>query len=199
MECTGMVDVKTYECFPTLIHEVKMDIETYDKINMKMYVQRNYITDGSINDDLHTMSYFKPLSLKVLAYSEKILRHSGYEFDKLEITNMWGNLLNKGGDHSPHTHSNNILSGVYYLKSGSPIQFFDPRPQANVMIPKKKTDTKYNSNMIQLDSTVDTALFFPSWLMHWVPPTPNERISVAWNVLARGHYGNPKTLQNAYI
>ena len=36
MECAGMVDVKTYECFPTLIHEVKMDIETYDKINMKM-------------------------------------------------------------------------------------------------------------------------------------------------------------------
>ena len=35
MECAGMVDVKTYECFPTLIHEIKMDIETYDKINMK--------------------------------------------------------------------------------------------------------------------------------------------------------------------
>ena len=184
----------TFKCFPTLIHEVKMNIGSHDKTNMRTYIER----DGR-NDDLHTMSYFKSLSSKVLEHSEKILKDYGYEFEKLEITNMWGNLLNEGADHSPHTHSNNILSGVYYLKSGSPIQFFDPRPQANVMIPKKKTNTKYNSNMVQLDSTVDTALFFPSWLMHWVPPTPNERISVAWNVLARGHYGNPKTLQNAYI
>ena len=26
-----MVDVKTYKCFPTSIHEVKFNIETYDK------------------------------------------------------------------------------------------------------------------------------------------------------------------------
>ena len=194
MECISMVDVKTHECFPTLIHEVKMDIGSYDKTNMRGYIE----LDGR-NDDLHTMSYFKSLSSKVLDCSEKILKDYGYEFEKLEITSMWGNLLHEGADHSPHTHSNNILSGVYYLKSGSPIQFFDPRPQASVMIPKKKTNTKYNCNIIQLDSTVDTALFFPSWLMHWVPPTPNERISVSWNVLIRGHYGDPKTLQNAYI
>ena len=184
----------TFKCFPTLIHEVKMNIGSYDKTNMRGYIE----LDGR-NDDLHTMSYFKSLSSKVLEYSEKILKDYGYEFEKLEITSMWGNLLHEGADHSPHTHSNNILSGVYYLKSGSPIQFFDPRPQANVMMPRKKTNTKYNSNMVQLDSTVDTALFFPSWLMHWVPPTPNERISVSWNVLIRGHYGDPKTLQNAYI
>jgi len=189
-----MVDVKTHECFPTLIHEVKMNIGSHDKTNMRTYIER----DGR-SDDLHTMSYFKSLSSKVLECSEKILKDYGHEFEKLEITSMWGNLLHEGADHSPHTHSNNILSGVYYLKSGSPIQFFDPRPQANVMIPKKKTNTKYNCNVIQLDSTVDTALFFPSWLMHWVPPTPNERISVSWNVLIRGHYGDPNTLQNAYI
>ena len=189
-----MVDVKTHECFPTLIHEVKMNIGSHDKTNMRAYIER----DGR-SDDLHTLSYFKSLSSKVLECSEKILKDYGHEFEKLEITSMWGNLLHEGADHSPHTHSNNILSGVYYLKSGSPIQFFDPRPQANVMIPKKKTNTKYNCNVIQLDSTVDIALFFPSWLMHWVPPTPNERISVSWNVLIRGHYGDPNTLQNAYI
>tara|TARA_Y100000114_G_scaffold130823_1_gene128780 strand:- start:337 stop:921 length:585 start_codon:yes stop_codon:yes gene_type:complete len=194
MEYSSMVDVKTHECFPTLIHEVKMNIGSHDKTNMRTYIER----DGR-SDDLHTMSYFKSLSSKVLECSEKILKDYGHEFEKLEITSMWGNLLHEGADHSPHTHSNNILSGVYYLKSGSPIQFFDPRPQANVMIPKKKTNTKYNCNVIQLDSTVDTALFFPSWLMHWVPPTPNERISVSWNVLIRGHYGDPNTLQNAYI
>ena len=53
--------------------------------------------------------------------------------------------------------------------------------------------------MIQFDSIVDIALFFPSWLMHWVPPTSEERVSVSWNILVRGEYGEPHTLQNAYI
>ena len=189
-----MANVKTYKCFPTSIHEVKLNIETHDKTNMLTYIKNN-----GKDDDLHTMSYFKSLTDKILKCSEKILKDGEYQFEKIEITNMWGNVLKKGNSHPPHTHSNNILSGVYYLQSGSPIQFFDPRPQANVMFPKTKTYTKYNSNIMQFDSTVDTALFFPSWLMHWVPPTPNERISVSWNVLIRGHYGDPKTLQNAYI
>ena len=42
---------------------------------------------------------------------------------------MWANKLEKGDTHPPHTHSNNIFSGVYYLEGGSEIQFFDPRPQ----------------------------------------------------------------------
>ena len=53
--------------------------------------------------------------------------------------------------------------------------------------------------MMQFDSTADIALFFPSWLMHWVPPTSEERVSIAWNIIVRGEYGEPHTLQNAYI
>ena len=53
--------------------------------------------------------------------------------------------------------------------------------------------------MMQDDAAVDIALFFPSWLMHWVPPTSNERVSIAWNIIVRGEYGEPHTLQNAYI
>ena len=188
-----MVDVKTYKCFPTSIHEVKLNIETHDKTNMLTYIKN----DGR-DDDLHTMSYFKPLANKILECSEKILKDGGYEFEKIEITNMWGNLLKKGNSHPPHTHSNNILSGVYYLQSGSPIQFFDPRPSATILKPRN-TPNWDNSGMMQFDSTVDIALFFPSWLMHWVPPTSEERVSIAWNIIVRGEYGEPHTLQNAYI
>ena len=192
MECAGMVDVKTYECFPTLIHEVKMDIETYDKINMKMYVQRNYITDGSINDDLHTMSYFKPLSLKVLAYSEKILRHSGYEFDKLEITNMWGNLLNKDGDHSPHTHSNNILSGVYYVdvrETQGDLYVDNPNTvdydwNRDVTIFEDISDNSIATNNWSFVPKEGDLYLFPSWAKHGVTPntTKNNRISISFNL-----------------
>jgi uncharacterized protein (TIGR02466 family) len=193
MECSGMADVKTYKCFPTSIHEVKLNIETHDRTNMLVYIKK-----GGQDDNLHTMSYFKPLANKILKYSKKILKGGGYEFEKIEITNMWGNLLNKGNSHAPHTHSNNILSGVYYLQSGAPIQFFDPRPAATILKPRN-TPNWDNSGMMQFDSTVDIALFFPSWLMHWVPPTSEERVSIAWNIIVRGEYGEPHTLQNAYI
>ena len=42
-------------------------------------------------------------------------------------------------------------------------------------------------------------LIFPSWLMHFVPPVVSPRISISWNVLLRGEYGEPNTLQNAHI
>ena len=188
-----MADVKTYKCFPTSIHEVKLNIDSLDKKQMLIYVQLK-----GKDDDLHRISFFRPLADKVLEYSKKILKDGGYEFDKIEITNMWGNLLSEGQSHAPHTHSNNILSGVYYLQSGAPIQFFDPRPAATILKPRN-TPNWDNSGMIQFDSIVDIALFFPSWLMHWVPPTSEERVSVSWNILVRGEYGEPHTLQNAYI
>ena len=193
MECSSMANVKTYKCFPTSIHEVKLNIETHDRKNMLIYIKR-----GGQDDNLHTMSYFKSLTDKILKCSEKILKDGEYQFEKIEITNMWGNVLKKGNSHPPHTHSNNILSGVYYLQSGSPIQFFDPRPAATILKPRN-TPNWDNSGMMQFDSTVDIALFFPSWFMHWVPPTSEERVSIAWNIIVRGEYGEPHTLQNAYI
>ena len=193
MELPKEKQMRTFKCFPTSIHEVKLNIDSLDKKQMLIYVQLK-----GKDDDLHRISFFRPLADKVLEYSKKILKDGGYEFDKIEITNMWGNLLSEGQSHAPHTHSNNILSGVYYLQSGSPIQFFDPRPAATILKPRN-TPNWDNSGMIQFDSVEDIALFFPSWLMHWVPSTSKERASIAWNVIVRGEYGEAHTLQNAYI
>ena len=102
-----MVDVKTYKCFPTSIHEVKMNINNHDQMLM-----RSYIESGVKDDTLHTLSYFKPLVEGIVEVTKKILEDGGYEFEKIEITNMWGNLLKEGNSHPPHTHSNNVLSGV---------------------------------------------------------------------------------------
>ena len=54
---------------------------------------------------------------KVYNVSKHYLNNLEYEYDKIEITGMWANKLYQGDAHPPHTHSNNILSGVYYLKS----------------------------------------------------------------------------------
>jgi uncharacterized protein (TIGR02466 family) len=93
------------------------------------------------------------------------------------------------------------MSGVYYLKASkdtAPIQFFDPRAQAHILSPRKKYNWD-NSNMIQFNSVKGVGLLFPSWLQHWVPNNKDDRISISWNIIARGDYGEPKSLQNANI
>ena len=196
-----MVDVKAIACFPTLVHEFKLDLN-HDKMLDYVYgMNLRTVAAGPEEDDLHKSLIFKPLVDELTKIHELILQNLEYEYDKIEITNMWSNHMYSGDAHPPHTHSNNFLSGVYYLYGGvnsSPIQFFDPRPQATVLRPRNKSNWN-NSSMIQFDAVNGTGLVFPSWLQHWVPSTHHERISVSWNVLVRGHYGEPKTFQNAYI
>ena len=197
-----MVDVKAIACFPTLVHEFKLDLD-HDK--MIDYVYGNGEARGQIHqtqDDLHKVHVFKPLIDELVLIHDSIIRKLEYEYDKIEITNMWSNHLYNGDSHPPHTHSNNLFSGVYYLYCGvdtSPIQFFDPRVQSSILVPRRKNNNWHNSSMLQFDSINGTGLIFPAWMQHWVPPTQHERISVSWNVLLRGHYGEPKTFQNAYI
>ena len=192
-----MVDVKTYQCFPTLIHEFHGEQTTESHTNML-----NVIELESKTDDLHQRLAFKDFIKRVLECNKYVLDADGYAYEKIEITNMWGTTLLDGDSHWPHTHSNNTLSGVYYLqasKNTSPIQFFDPRPQASVWQPRIKKPNCHNSSRLQFESVVGVGFIFPSWLMHWVPPTPEKRVSISWNVIVRGDYGEPNTFQNAHI
>ena len=53
--------------------------------------------------------------------------------------------------------------------------------------------------MYQVDSVTGEGVVFPSWLQHWVPPNVDDRITISWNVIIRGQYGEDNTLQNANI
>ena len=197
-----MDNVVTHECFPTLIHEYK-----FEPSNEKQMVNHVYALDnegGLKKNNLQTDEVFTDFANYTSMLCGKILHKYDYEYESLEFTNMWGNILRYGSIHPPHNHSNNILSGVWFLqttKNSSPLQFFDPRPQASGMFLKNKPNW-YNSNMISFPVSNGLGLIFPSFMWHWVPQMKvrgDERISISWNMIARGDYGNPNTLQNARI
>jgi len=173
---------------------------------MKNYIQR--LWQDRSNDvnwqtepDLHTKVEFKIFADMILDTSKEILETLDYAVEDIAITDMWGNVLRKGEVHPPHTHSNNFLSGVYYLYSdkAAGIQFFDPRPSSDVMVPKKTNKTHNNSNLLSFASKTNRAVFFPSWLQHWVPQNISEknRISIAWNVQLKGEVGEHNEYQSA--
>jgi uncharacterized protein (TIGR02466 family) len=193
-----MVDVIQHKIFPTIVSEFKYDMDS-EEHGIVLKELRLSKTNNILQtkDDLHKkLPLFKT---KVFQTTEKICRESKYLYDTLEITGMWANMLKKGDSHPPHTHSNNVFSGVYYLEPGAPIQFFDPRPQASVLHPNLEYTTFDNSSMMQFNSQKGIGLIFPSWLQHWVPTTTKDRISISWNIILRGEYGQPNTLQNSHI
>ena len=196
-----MDNVTQHKVFPTIINEFNydMDKQEYDLVIDELNDMEKYENELIIQTTDDLGKHIPKFSKQIFDITKSICEKQSYLYDRLEITSMWANKLVKGDIHPPHTHSNNVFSGVYYLKGGSPIQFFDPRPQANVLHPNLKYTTIDNSGMMQFESEKGFGLIFPSWLQHWVPQTPKDRISISWNVLLRGQYGQPNTLQNSYI
>ena len=72
---------------------------------------------------------------------------------------MWASKYEKGHYHAPHTHANNVLSGAYYLTNGTPVQFFDPRPE--VLSPTCTENTIDNVSAYNFNAVKGTGVIFP--------------------------------------
>ena len=214
MEHSIMVDVELteFKCFPTNIYTFKSIKDVLQEHENMIVDAKNNILKNKVGytrmglfqtgDDLHNLPTFRKFSIFVSQLCSDALAHEGYEKQKIEITQMWANQQDNGSVHPPHGHSNCILSGVYYIKAtgnSSKIQFFDPRAQARVFKPRREENNSDNSHMFEVPAITGTGVIFPSWLQHWTPTNTDERISISWNILVRGNYGDPNTLQNAYI
>ena len=187
------------------------DLSKLDRMNMISYIQQNSNKNKSPRQtasDLYKLSTFRKLYDIIMKQCEIHIKNLAYEYDKLDMVSMWGNYLTPGGYHPEHTHPNSFITGVFYLlSSGGPdkkssithIEFSDPRAQAGVLVPKKTKETEYNSTIIACPCTEGSGYIFPSWLQHTVKTTPVDRISISWNIILRGEYGQPNTLQNAHI
>ena len=66
MECINMVDVKTHKCFPTLVHEFRLNLN-HDK--MIDYIYSVGEAKGQIHqshDDLHKYQMFELLVMNLI-------------------------------------------------------------------------------------------------------------------------------------
>ena len=104
------------------------------------------------------------------------------------IDNIWININPKGGSNKPHVHSDNIFSGVLYLKcdenSGNLI-FTHPAVN-HVYHFNEHTVEEYNhinSGKFKMPPQERKLIVFPSYAVHYVEPnnSDNDRISLAFN------------------
>ena len=192
------------QVFPTHIFIKDNDIDI-DKVHtMKDEVNNMYRGSQKPNwqsgHDLHENEVFKYFLIDISKSAFQIIDQLQYKVDGIQITDMWANVLKPGETHQPHTHSNNFLSGVFYLdaEETSGITFQDPRPAAHVIQPSRiKTDSN-NASLLNYQSKTNRIIIFPSWLVHWVPinQSTRDRISISWNIQLKGRVGEHHEFQS---
>lgn len=108
--------------------------------------------------------------------------------DAFEITGCWANALPPGAAHRIHSHPNNFLSGVYYVRTfpgADTINFHDPRPQTGVIRPPVVALTAENTDQVVVKVEDGTLLLFPAYLPHSVDANTSgqERVSISFNMM----------------
>ena len=151
--------------------------------------------------DFRSLEIFVNKVKSFVVLSKNYFDELKWQYSDYEITDMWATISPPNNYHRPHTHSNNILSGVFYIKSdeSANIVFADPRPQAHVLEPKINTWQLNNAPNWSYPSTVNRLILFPSYLTHHVPVNKSNqnRISVAFNLMFKGKVGDSKEYQSA--
>ena len=192
--------------FPTNLFLIE-DFYNSDTTAMKKYIsdlwtERDYDDRWQTRSaNLHKQKEFKEFAELVISTSKDILNELKYDVEDVVITDMWATVLKSEEHHPAHTHSNNFLSGTYYLHSdqGASIMFQDPRPAAGVILPRMTEQTIANASLLTYASKQNRAIIFPSWLPHYVKPnkSTNKRISLAWNIQVKGQVGEHHEFQSA--
>jgi uncharacterized protein (TIGR02466 family) len=137
---------------------------------------------------LHEREELRDLVACIERAAQGILRFLSIGASAIEITACWANVLSPGASHKLHSHPNNYLSGVYYVRTyagGNTIQFHDPRMQTAVIRPPVTALTADNTDQVVVGVNNGTLLMFPAYLQHSVDAnrSAQERVSVSFNLM----------------
>ena len=184
--------------FPTLVWKTLVKAELSDAIDANVLatleqLRRNLPTlnpgDGWQSEQtLHQRDEFRDLISCVSNVAKSILRFLRISQEAFEITGCWATVLAKGAIHKTHSHPNNFLSGVYYVRvypGADTINFHDPRSQTRIIRPPVVELTAENTDQVVVRVTNGTLLMFPSYLEHSVDTnmSAEERISISFNIM----------------
>ena len=138
--------------------------------------------------DLHRLDEFRGLVACIRDAAESVLDFLKTGDGAFDLTGLWANMNPKGAAHPIHSHPNNFLSGIYYLRThegADTVNFHDPRSQTGIIRPPVTELTAENTDQVVVEVSDGTFLMFPSWLPHSVDASGSDetRISVSFNIM----------------
>lgn len=191
-------DSKIQGLFPTNLWVNDLEPERAETLNRSLTATLQELMKGGppirpdetwqSDQNLHRLPDFAELMSVVDAALTNVLDsleviHSGFR-----ITGCWANLGPPSAGHQGHTHPNNYLSGVYYVRTpegATGINFHDPRPQVDIISPAVRRRNQYNSAIVTVPVRAGRLIVFPAWLGHSVFPNRSRevRISISFNMM----------------
>ncbi len=138
--------------------------------------------------DLHHLDEFRGLVACIHDAAESVRDFLKTGKGAFELTGLWANMNPKAAAHPIHSHPNNFLSGIYYLRThagADTVNFHDPRPQTGIIRPPVTELTAENTDQVVVKVSDGTLLMFPSWLPHSVDASASieTRISISFNLM----------------
>ena len=184
--------------FPTLVWKVQLKAEMHAAMDAtilaaleRMRRDAPQLASGQgwqSDKTLHELEEFRDFVACANDAAQSVLRFLRIGCDAIEITGCWANVLAKGAAHRAHSHPNNFLSGVYYVRTypgTDTINFHDPRNQTGIIRPPVVELTAENTDQVVVKVKNGTLLIFPSYLQHSVDANLSEaeRISISFNIM----------------
>lgn len=184
--------------FPTLVWKIQLEPRLREEIAAAIVPALEEMRCGlpkleagrgwQSEQGLHERPEFQKLAACVMSAAKGILRFLHIGYDALEVTGCWATVLARGAMHKHHTHPNNFLSAVYYVRThpgAQTVNFHDPRSQASVIRPPVTELIAENTDQVVVPVTNGTLLVFPAYLPHSVDETASdeERVSVSFNLM----------------
>lgn len=120
-----------------------------------------------------------------------------WESNEFYVTQSWVNVNPKDTEHHIHYHYNSIISGTFYLSAGENDNIvFHRKAELSLLAMKRSSFNIWNSDLWKVQVKNNTIVLFPSSLYHSVDKNESdyERVSIAFNVFARGEFGSDEGL-----
>jgi uncharacterized protein (TIGR02466 family) len=184
--------------FPTLVWKLELEPAFHETVNARIMTaitamrrSRPELAPGQgwqSEHNLHERDELRELGASIQQAARTVLRFLRVGHDAVEITGCWANVLAPGASHKMHSHPNNFLSGVYYVRTrpgADTINFHDPRAQASVIRPPVVELTSENTDQVVVKVTNGTLLLFPAYLSHSVDANASEgeRVTISFNLM----------------
>ena len=190
--------------FPTPIYISKLnreltlkELSIIDKTKLDTFNNEGNTTsnDNYILKNKEFKNLKEELDLKVQDYFDKVVSPANNITPY--ITQSWLNYTETNQYHHKHSHSNSLVSGVFYInchEEHDKIKFFNDK-YSNINLEIKDWNI-WNSESWWFPVKTGDIILFPSSLTHMVENKQgdNTRISLAFNVFIKGTVGNNKNL-----
>ena len=184
--------------FPTYAWVFQLEPPEYEPLNralmsvltpmMERLLPESGGRSRQTDTNLHELPEFEGLNRILLEAGKEIVEFLNLKDNPMFVSGCWANFGQPNTSHHEHSHPNNFLSAVYYLrtpKGGNSISFSDPRSQAHILAPPVKQPHSNNASHVTVEVAEGRLIVFPAWLRHYVDVNNSKetRISVAINLM----------------